>query len=144
MGYYVSLDESNAVIPAEKLETAFTRMKALNRTHDHAKTGGSWSGGRQTERWFAWMTSDYDKTCKDAAEILGMVGFDCAYGEDGSLRVWGYDSKTGQEDLFIETIADLFVPGSYMVWRGEDGAQWRWEFDGTKKMKYQSAHITWQ
>lgn len=36
----------------------------------------------------------------------------------------------------------MFEPGSYIEMRGEDGALWRWVFDG-KTCKEITAKITW-
>jgi hypothetical protein len=49
---------------------------------------------------------------------------------DGSLSLVHYDSKVGQEDLFLEAIAPFATPGSYIEWKGEDGFRWRDEVDG--------------
>lgn len=143
MGYYVHVRESNAIIPAENLDEAYRRMCALNVTHDHLKRGGSYSGGRMTAKWFSWMDENYPETCKDAAEILEALGFECDSTDAGGLDVMYYDNKSGQEDLFISAIADLFVPGSFIHWQGEDGEQYRWEFD-EGGMTVKNATLIWE
>jgi hypothetical protein len=125
MGYYVTLENVDFTIPADKVADAFEAMKALN-SRDDLKTGGSWQGGKQTERWFAWMDADYDKTCKDAKAILDMLGFEVEVADDGGLSLVGYDSKTGSEEHFVRTLAPFVKEGSYMEWRGEEGDRWRW------------------
>ena len=130
MGYYVEIEVSNAVIPAENLERAYAKMCALNTTHDHVKRGGSYSGGKQTAKWFSWMDENYPDTCKDARAVLDALGFYTHYDEQGNLHIDGYDSKTGQEDLFLQTIADDAT--GKIAWRGEDGDRWTTLFYGDR------------
>lgn len=118
MGYYVEIEKSTAVIPAANLDRAYQKMCALNTTHDHKKRGGSNHGGR----WFSWMDANYPETCPDAAAVLEALGFETHYADNGDLHIDGYDNKSGQEDLFLHTIADD-VTGE-IEWRGEDGERW--------------------
>lgn len=133
MGYYVNISETNAVIPAMNLDEAFRRLKLLNAPDmDVFKSGGSWGGGARgkTESWWSWMAKDYDKTATSAADILSQLGFDTTV-TDAGLSFSYYDSKTGDEDIFLYVIRDLFKPGSFIRWTGEDGAMWEHSFDGT-------------
>lgn len=135
MGYYVTLEESTFNIPADKLEEAFTRLKALNHKPGVVKNGGSYSGGRQTAKWFSWMSEKYDEEAEDAEHIFKMLGFYTECNPDDGLTLLEYDSKTGQEQLFINEVADLATPGWVMVWRGEDGEVWRHSAQGIEEGK---------
>lgn len=136
MGYNVMITRSTAGIPADKLDEAYRRMCELNVTHHKIKRGGSFGvsvsegeseRGPGPNRWFSWMDWNYPDTCTSAQEILCELGFEVVQEhEDGPLEITGYDEKTGQEELFIETIADLFQTGSTIEWAGEDGALWQW------------------
>lgn len=127
MGYYTRITHSNAVIPTENLSEVYRRWCELNApANEHLKSGGSYQGGKRVESWYSWMTSDYDKTCKTAEEILDMLGFEFQLTERG-IEITNYDSKTGQEDLFFERVKDL-VNGE-IDWVGEDGYQYQWNFD---------------
>ena len=131
MGYNVYLEKSTVTLLSSKESEAFERLKALNDPkNDGIKRGGSSTGGVYTAKWFSWMTEDYDKTCGNITEIFTMLGFDTAREDNGALKFTGYDSKTGQEALFLETISDLLTPG-YMEWTGEDDAHWRVHFNGS-------------
>lgn len=126
MGYYVEIVESTAYIPAHLTALAYERMCELNKRND-LKLGGSWFGGEQREWWFSWMDPNYPETCKDAQEVLEQLGFEVSkmieVGVDGfGLKIVGYDSKTGQEDLFLCVIKDL-IHGK-IKWEGEDGEKW--------------------
>jgi hypothetical protein len=128
MGYYIQTINSTARIPQQNLQKAYEVMCALNQTHDHVKRGGSWSGGKQAAKWFSWMDADYPSKCADAAAILGMLGFETQYNDQGDLLITHYDNKTGQEDLFLKSIKNL-TTGS-IVWQGEEGESWTTEFYG--------------
>jgi len=134
MGYYVILQESTARIPADKLDEALTRLKALNHKPGVEKRGGSYGPNGKTESWFSWMDPNYDQTVTSAADVFRMVGFDVTESPEG-LTLDYYDNKTGQEQLFIDEVADLFTQESYMTWRGEEGEFWQWTPQGTKQGK---------
>lgn len=135
MGYYITLEKSTFRIPAENLEEAFTRLKALNHKPGVEKRGGQYSGGQQTASWFSWMSEKYDEEAESAAHIFKMLGFWVEEDENGGITLTEYDSKIGQEDLFINEVKDLAVPGWSMLWRGEDGEVWRQTAEGTESGK---------
>jgi len=126
MGYYVDLIHSTAFIPADKLDESLRVLKELNETRHDLKTGGSYSGGEQTARWFAWMPEDWS-TFESVQGILIAAGFGCPTDENG-LKITDYSSKTGCERVLMATIAHLLDPASEMEWRGEGGEQWKWTF----------------
>jgi hypothetical protein len=140
MGYYVTLTESNAVIPANKLDEAYKLLCALNERNDLKSGGvGGWTRGETPEGetpidgphdkvWFSWMDWNYPETCPDAKSILKHVGFD-VYVIDGDLTFGGYDDKTGCEDVFVAALAPVLASDDnrapQFVWRGEQGEFWR-------------------
>jgi hypothetical protein len=131
MGYYVNIEEANWVLPKENQDVALQRLKDLNHKEGVEKRGGSFGpGGVENERWFSWMSADYDQHVSSVAEILSMLGFDFEYEDDGGLRILFYDSKIGQEELFLTEIADLVPSDSFIKWRGEDGEHWMWTPSG--------------
>jgi hypothetical protein len=132
MGYYVQIRDANFVIPADKLDAAYAAMCALNTTHDAEKSGGSYSGGKQTSKYFAWMDANYPETCPDAKAILEALGFEVETYDNGDLTIDSYDSKAGQENLFIDACFPFVDPASYISWEGEDGEFWKQTPLGTK------------
>ena len=145
MGYYVHIEESNCMLPAKNYALAYWRMCALN-DHDELKRGGS-----RTEKWFSWMGKNYPETCEDAKDILVELGFDMEETNDG-LTIYGYDSKSGQEELFLAAISDLLITvnGMYdsghkpfIVWRGEDDMVWK-DVYGEKDVKSLSGRIVFE
>jgi hypothetical protein len=147
MGYYINIQDSTFIIPAENLTEAYNRMCQLNFTVPNKhKSGGRYSseGGKDTAPeygphdacWFSWMDWDYHEKCSDVEEILDHLGFQIEYDEDGNLCICGYDSKTGQEDLFLKSICDLAK--GYIIWRGEEGEVWGETYGGKEVIrKYQ-------
>jgi hypothetical protein len=146
MGYNVYIEESTFTIPAENLPAAYEAMCQLNFTVPNSeKRGGSWPGknnapnlGPDKSCWFSWMNWNYHEECKTAEEILNQVGFDTMINENGDLHIHGYDSKTGQEELFLKAISTLSK--GYLVWRGEEGEVWGETYGGEEVIvKHQSA-----
>ena len=141
MGYYVSLTDSNAIIPADKLDEAYKLLCDLNQRND-LKIGGSggYAFGRTPEGetpidgphdkvWFSWMPWNYPEVYTNAAEVLEAVGFEVVYDADGSLGFQSYENKTGCEEAFLSALAPVLASyGSedpYFLWTGEDSERWR-------------------
>jgi hypothetical protein len=154
MGYYVRTTQSHVLIPAARHADAYAALCRLN-DNDSLKTGGSYGGGELSAndprpagmthhpaRWFSWMDADYPSKCKTLAEILREVGFDLDEEEDGTITGMHYDSKTGCQDIFLEALAPYVKAGSYIEWQGEEGEQYRFDFNGTS-MTQRSGVVTW-
>lgn len=147
MGYYVTLNSTNAYIPNDKLDEAYTILCALNQDNS-LKRGGRWprteQDGPHSGVWFSWMDWDYPETCKDAAAIIAQLGFEFTEDGDG-LWFYAYDNKTGAEDVFLAALAPVLASSDdeapQFVWQGEDGAAWRQiVIDGV--MQSQSGRLT--
>ena len=138
MGYNVSIEESTFQIPVENLDAAYKAMCELNYTVPNSqKRGGSHPGKDKAPEygpheccWFSWMDWNYDEKCKNAEEVLHEVGFYSYISENGNLHIDGYDSKTGQEDLFLKAISTLSK--GYIIWKGEEGEVWGETYGGEK------------
>ena len=130
MGYYVSIKKSTAVIPAHNKATVLAIWKDLNKPeNNHLKRGGSYNGGGEKSRhWYSWMDADYDQTCNSVEEVLDMLGFYYTSHDNGDVSIDGYDSKTGQEDLFLERVENLLT--GEIEWLGEEGETWTTKFKG--------------
>lgn len=124
MGYYVAITNADFVIPAENVVKAYQAMCKLNE-RDDLKRGGSWERGKQVAKWFSWMSPDYPERCKNAEEIFKMLGFEVDNDPLNGLSIEGYDSKSGQEELFLEACAPFAKDGSFVEWCGEDREMWR-------------------
>lgn len=131
--------KSTARIPAANLQRAYEKMCALNETHHNKKRGGSWEGGKQTAAWFSWMDANYPETCSDAKAILEQLGFYCSYDENGDLLIEEYNSKTGQEDLFLQAISSETL--GEISWLGEDGETWQTTFVGDSVLEESGSYL---
>lgn len=136
MGYYVTLEESTFTLPTDELDEAYRRMCNLNE-RDDLKNGGSYSGGKMTAKWFSWMPENYPETCENADSIFRELGFQTEQSAEG-LKLVGYDSKTGQEELFLQAVCDLAAADSRMYWIGEDGQRWMYEYGGERPVCYEA------
>jgi hypothetical protein len=142
MGYYTTITDADFLIPAANEAAALAALKALNDPkYNEQKQGGSWDNTGKSAAWYSWMDADYDQKVKNCGDVFGMLGFEFEETADG-LRLTGYDSKTGQEDLFLAAVAPYVKAGSYLAWRGEDGTLYRFEFDGTKMIEME-ARTSW-
>lgn len=138
MGYYVTIKESTFQIPKENLDKAYEAMCELNHTVPNKdKGGGSYPGkdkapysGPDKSCWFSWMAWNYHEICKDANDILEHLGFETSYDAEGNLCIEWYDSKTGQESLFLESICSLSK--GYIVWQGEQDEVWGETYGGSE------------
>lgn len=136
MGYNVTIKESTFQIPAENLNTAYEVMCQLNfKVPNSQKRGGSWPGkdkapqfGPEKHCWFSWMDWNYHETCKNAEEILNRLGFGTYTDKQGNLHIGDYDSKAGQENLFLAAISP--ISNGYIIWEGEDGDLWGETYGG--------------
>ena len=123
MGYYVKIVKSTCVIPNENKEEVLQIWKDLNKPeNNHLKNGGSWKSGEQTAWWYSWMDADYDQTCHSVDDVLDQLGFDYGLSDNGDVAIGGYDSKSGQEDVFFEAVEHLLVGD--IEWMGEQGEEW--------------------
>ena len=153
MGYYVTLEDSNLIIPSANLASAYDALCALNNDNT-LKSGwrGDWrnnehNDGPDPRVWFSWMEWNYPEVYDTAEGILDALGFEMGTLPDGSLEFYSYDNKTGNEDVFLAALAPYVVSGDdrepQAVWRGEDGLVWRQiVIDGA--MVVQSGRLTFE
>ena len=138
MGYTVTLEGSNAIIPADKLDEAYEILCNLN-NYNRLKHGGNghsfdpvWREanefGANENVWFSWLDWNYPETCADTAAIIEQLGFGYNLDPNG-LQFLYYDNKTGSEDVFIAALAPVLAStdnvNPFFLWRGEDGEVWR-------------------
>jgi hypothetical protein len=145
MGYYIRITHSNVVIPAENLDASYAALVALN-ARDDLKSGGAWPGrddpkpegaDHHPHRWFSWMPADL-KTLPTTAAILECLGFELQESEDGTIEIYGYDSKAGDEEIFLLTLAPYIKPNTEIEWMGEENEQWKLVFKNGRMYRYEA------
>ena len=141
MGYNITMEDGSIDIPNEHLEAVYVKMCTLNDLPDEYKNGGAYSGGKRTGAWFSWMPADYPNVCRNAQEILEELGFTCRQTSE-YLVADMYDSKVGQEKVFIAAIAPWIDEPCEVYWVGEDGARWKWTFDHGVMIEHEG-HLTY-
>ncbi len=141
MGYFVCITDGAFTVPKENESAAYAAVCALNQ-RDDLKSGGMWGGDDDATtprpagldyhpgRWFSWMDPNYPAKCATLAEVFQQLGFSVVEDADG-VHICGYDSKIGQETLFLAAIAPYCVRSSWLEWRGECGEMWRHTISGT-------------
>lgn len=92
-------------------------------------------------RWVCGKILEKAKTLKKAMEECRWV---IEEDEDGNVDgIYFEGEKYGDEDIIFEAMAPFVEKRSYIQMSGEEGATWRWVFDG-KKCKEIWATITWE
>lgn len=142
MGYYTQTVKSEVHVKKENFQKAYEALIALNANHEKKSTDfpratdaeileakNSGSNG-VPDKHFPWIVWNYDQTCENLIEVLEEVGFEVEQDDDsGDITSLTYDRKSGEEKLFIETLAPFVEDGGVMVWVGEDGDMWIWMFN---------------
>lgn len=133
MGYYVTLTDANFGIP-ETPEVLAALHEMETKFHE-IKQGGSSNG----DKWFSWMPDV--RTLTSVEEVFERLGFSTRR-HQGLIWLDAYDSKTGQEDLFLAVVAPFVEDDSYTVWRGEGGEMWKNVVRGGR-MYVERSEIVW-
>lgn len=123
MGYCVNLIDADFKIP--ETTDVLQALKDLNHQPGIEKNGGSYGPNGVRVKWFSWMPPDYDQTVTSVQEVFDLLGFETDTSDPSYVALVGYDNKSGQEELFLETVAPYMCIGSHVTWRGEDGALWK-------------------
>lgn len=141
MGYYINIDDADFCVPTESLDAAMNALRELDKRGE-LKVRTYFADGHYAPSHFMWMPSDWAETTTSLRDFLALARFECSEDDDG-LRIFGFNSKAGDERLFLNAIAPFVRDGSYIIWLGEDGAKWRDRFaDG--KMLSSEARIVWK
>ena len=139
MGYYVQLTDADFII--NENEETLAAIKAMPKKYKAIQRGGNGAG----EKWFSWMSDESIESAESVQSVFEMLGFECEadkYGVKGTFSLESYDSKQGQEDLFLAVVAPFVANDSYTEWRGEDGEVWRMAVQ-YGKLHVQSATLVW-
>jgi len=144
MGYYIRIVDCSFTVP--ETPEVLAAIHEMDTKYDHIKRGGSYSAGNIEKKWFSWMPEDLS-TLKSVEAVLKALGFDCGTRamSDGTktVDIIGYDSKVGQEDLFLAVIAPFVSEGSFIEWIGEEGERWRNRVH-EGRLTVQNSTFSWQ
>jgi hypothetical protein len=130
MGYCMWQDDCDFVIKAANFPAALQAIKDLM-VNKEEMDGGSWSGGVMVERWYSWVHTDAVMESETLIDALSAWRWDAEERENGDIYFISFTGeKSGQDEILFRAIAPYVKNGSYICMRGEDGALWRWYFDG--------------
>jgi hypothetical protein len=142
MGYCIDLMGTTVSIDEADEAAALAAIKNLN-TKDRRGNmgGGSYSGGEQTDWWYAWV----NMKGVDNATPLGdaLRAWRCGTRRlDGKIHIIHFTGeKMGDQRYLYEAIAPYAT--GHLTWLGEDGERWRDVFaDG--KHREQWAETIWR
>jgi len=128
MGYYITA-EGTIEMPRSLEDEALHALTMLNYAHEQKRAGSARYPPEYDPfetRWYSWMPPRYHETVGSVTEVLELVGFEVTKTRAAGLDVYTlvYDNKTGQEDVFLNRLAEF----AHIVIevKGEDGAMWRW------------------
>ena len=146
MGYYINA-HGTITMPRSLEAEALNALKMLNYNHE-AKRGGLLGAGEKgatfDTRWYSWMPTHWHETVASVEEVLEMLGFGTVKQRQAGLNVYTvtYDNKTGQEDVFLNCLADyaqVDIEAS-----GEGGERWKWaNAKAGSPLMYLTADVTY-
>lgn len=134
MGYCISQIESKFDLPKAHFEEA---LKAIQGLHGQETIKDSFG------EHFSWVDENFFEI-NDLVEMLKEWRWSVGLGLDGSIgSIQFTGEKMGDDGIMFRAIAPFVGAGSYIEMQGEDGARWRWTFDG-KICKQVWGHLTWE
>lgn len=119
MGYFVVLKHSTMLIPER--DDVLYRLKRINKAWHSLKRGFTYPGN---QKWFSWMSENYDETVTSVKEVFEELRFETTYRNIDGVKyvdLLSFDSKQGQENLFLAAVSDCVKEGSCIEFLGEDG-----------------------
>lgn len=130
MGYCKNQVDSSFFISADCIPKVIQAIKGI------PKNSKSWSDGG-----YAWV-SEYSNL-EDIVELFRAWRYKIGFDNKGNIDSISFGGeKYGNCNVLFEAIAPFVLTGSFIEWRGEDGAAWRDVFVNGK-YKEVSATITW-
>lgn len=133
MGYCIYQTDSQFEIKAENKAGALEAAKELMGHANERGGGGTSYINGQAERHFSWVSTDTCLNADSIDDILQEFGYDTYADDEGTIHdVYFAADKIGDEFQLFEAIAPFVEAGSFIAMRGEDGALWRWYFDGQR------------
>jgi hypothetical protein len=119
MGYYMSQGNTAFSMKRENEKAALAAIRALSGKGPH-------DGGR-----FSWVDENFATRCDNSHDIMDEWRWEPEYDDAGNVdNIEFTGEKLGQDKLLFDAIAPFVEPGSYIEMVGEDGARWKWKFDG--------------
>jgi hypothetical protein len=144
MGYHMNQRDAVFKIKAENVDKTLEAVKGLAETVDENGSGGACGGGKKTETWYSWVTTEVFANANTLQEAMSEWRWDIDTDDEGNV-VWidFMGEKIGDEEFLFNAIAPYVEDGSFIEMQGEDGAIWRWNFTGEECFS-ENARIVWE
>lgn len=130
MGYYIEMTDSNFIIKKSNFEKALKNLKGVfipkNMTcHDYVN-------GKKYPH-FMWVNTRTVLDSTTLEEAMTGIRYIPIYNVNGDIcNVEFTGEKYGDENIFFSAIAPCVKDGSYLLFEGEDGSKWTWNFNNGK------------
>lgn len=126
MGYCMDQKHSAFKIKKENFAAALEAIKGL--ALQASQIGGGSSRG---EKGFSWVSTEEFTTAGTLKEALSAWRWETNESKEGDIDgIFFNGEKLGDDQTLFETLAPYVEAGSFIGMEGEDGAIWRWFFDG--------------
>ena len=143
MGYCMRLQDSNFKIKAENKDKALKVIQDMANKVNDSGSGGSYKAGQQQEAWYSWVNTSEFVNAKTLKEAMDAWRWGIEEDYEGNIDGIHFNGeKLGDDEQLFTVIAPFVEKDSYIEMHGEDGAIWRWAFNG-QTMKEKTANITW-
>ena len=143
MGYCMSQVGASFQIKAERKAAALKAAQALAPVGAKEGGGGHYAPGKPPVHFFSWMNNVDLATVPTLEEMLSEWRYPSSIDAAGNIiAVHFRGEKIGDEIYLWRALAPYVEPGSFIEMLGEDGARWRWTFDGRTCREVQAV-TTW-
>ena len=129
----MSQNECSFRMDAKDFDKALKAIQALHGAESIADSGG---------RHFSWVGDKFHEI-NDFEEMMQEWRWRLELDTVGACGIQFEGEKIGDDQALFDAIAPWVKKGSYIEMHGEDGAIWRWTFDGEKCIE-KSAKITFE
>jgi hypothetical protein len=153
VGYFVDVADVSIRIAPENCEKAVSLFVALMEKASDVGSGGSWREGKVVERFYSWVTTSHvleslknpeQSLPANIADAFSHWGYAfSADVKDGVVFQYRERDKWGDDESLWEALAPCFDSGSFIEFRGEEGALWKYEFNGNS-LRELTGHIEWR
>jgi hypothetical protein len=135
MGYYMDQLDADFTIESENIRKVIRAIKALDGAEDEkGANGATYKDGKLASKHYAWVSNNFSKGKRTAQALFSewrwVVTTDGDEVDSPIIGIQFEGQKLGDDQILFDAIAPYVTPGSYIEMQGEDGARWRWVFDG--------------
>jgi hypothetical protein len=118
MGYHMNQAGASFTMKRVNEKQALAAIKAL-------------AGKGQHDGRYSWVDVNFATKYDNLHDMMEEWRWELEYDDNGDVdNIQFTGEKAGDDRLLFEAIAPYVEPGSYIEMLGEDGARWKWKFDG--------------